>query len=383
MFTSPSWIEIGSSRSERREAGRARRRNVPWAAVVEWPTGASLLIDPLDIPGLCAVVAQAPTSGLTAHLVGPTAHLLAVRDERSELIVADLGGIDHAIEGPWEWDVRTLALRVARDTQSVEKGRAVVSQFARAYRNAIRCAAALEHAGGWQGLVSGPGAQTAYEQLTRGGAKGKTASAAFPVMVRGRLASQWVKGRSRIVRKELSFDRVEADSDAVLRMFAEYREALPEALSLRMQRMVVVDAVGRAESGGHLVLVVDEEGNDPILLQTTVVHESAWEPYAGDAVLGSDAQRVLLASTLLQVSPDPLLGWSSDVRQTRSVMWSQAVSDASARTAMPQWLRVREAEALGSALGRAHARTMDTSALAGYLGGSDGFDRALAESTLP
>jgi hypothetical protein len=192
-----------------------------------------------------------------------------------------------------------------------------------------------------------------------------------------------VKGNSRIVRKELPFDRVEADSDAVLRMFAEYREALPEALSLRMQRMVVVDAVGRSDSGGFLVLVVDEEGNDPILLQTAVVRESAWEPYAGDVVLGSDAQRVLLASTLLQVSPGPLLGWSSDVRQTRSVMWSQAVNDDSARPSMPQWLRLREAEALGSVLGRAHARTVDASALAGYLGGSDGFDRALAESTLP
>ena len=383
VFTSPSWIEIGSSRSERREAGRARRRNVPWAAVVEWPTGASLLIDPLDIPGLCAVVAQAPTSGLMAHLIGPTAHLLAVKDERSELVVADLGGLDHAIEGPWEWDVRTIALRVARDTQSVEKGRAVVAEFARAYREAIRATAALEHAGGWQGLASGPGARGAYARLTRGGEKGKTASAAFPVIVRGRTASQWVKGRSRIVRKTLPFDRVEADSDAVLRMFAEYREALPEALALRMQRMVVVDAVGRADSGGLLVLAVDEEGNDPILLQTTVVRESAWEPYAGDVVLGSDAQRVLLASTLLQVSPDPLLGWSSDVRQTRSVMWSQAVNDDSVRPSMPHWMRLREAEALGSVLGRAHARTVDASALAGYLGGSDGFDQALAAATLP
>gem|GEM_PF-2385534 len=383
MFTSPSWIEIGSSRSERREAGRARRRALPWAAAMEWPAGASLLIDPLDIPGLCSVIAQAPTSGLKAHLVGPAAQLLAVRDERSELVIADLGGLDHAIEGPWEWDVRTIALRLARDTQSVEKGRAVVAAFARVYRDVIRSAAALDHAGGWPGLVSGPGAQTAYAQLTRGGAKGKATSAAFPVTVRGRLASQWVKGNSRIVRKELPFDRVEADSDAVLRMFAEYREALPEALSLRMQRMVVVDAVGRSDSGGLLVLVVDEEGKDPMLLQTAVVRESAWEPYAGDAVLGSDAQRVLLASTLLQVSPDPLLGWSSDVRQTRSVMWSQAVNDDSARPSMPQWLKLREAEALGSVLGRAHARTVDAPALAGYLGGSDGFDRALAESTLP
>lgn len=348
---------------------------------MEWPSGTSLLLDPLDIAGLCAVVAQAPTSGLMAHLVGPTAHLLAIRDERSELVVADLGGLEHAIEGPWEWDIRTIALRLARDTQSVEKGRAVVSQFAHSYRDAIRSAAALEHAGGWQGLASGPGALGAYAQLTRGGAKGKTASAAFPVTARGRLG--WVKGNSRIVRKELPFDRVEVDSDAVLRMFAEYREALPEALSLRMQRMVVVDAVGRADSGGLLVLVVDEEGHDPILLQTSVVHESTWEPFAGDAVLGSDAQRVLLASTLLQVSPDPLLGWSSDVRQTRSVMWSQAVPDQPARLGMPQWLRLREAAATGSVLGRAHARTVDASALAGYLGGSDGFDRALAESTLP
>ncbi len=381
MFSSPPWIEIGSSRSERREAGRARRRNLPWAAGMEWPASTSFLIDPLDIQGLCAVVAQAPTSGLMAHLVGPTADLLAVRDERSELVVADLGGLDHAIEGPWEWDVRTIGLRLARDTQSVEKGRAVVAQFACAYREAIRAAAALEHAGGWQGLVSGPGAKVAYTKLIRGGKKGKTTSTAFPVTERGHLA--WVKGRSRILRKELPFDCVEVDSDAVLRMFAEYREALPEALSLRMQRMVVVDAVGRADSGELLVLIVDEDGNDPILLQTSLVRESAWEPYAGDVVLGSDAQRVLLASTLLQVSPDPLLGWSSDVRQTRSVIWAQAGTHEQKRLSMPQWMRLREAEALGSVLGRAHARTVDASALAGYLGGSDGFDRALAESTLP
>ena len=117
-----------------------------------------------------------------------------------------------------------------------------------------------------------------------------------------------------------------------------------------------------------------------LLLRGRAVGPSMWAPYADLAPLGSDAQRILMASALMQVSPDPLLGWSSDPQTLGSVIWSQALDPGPLSPAEPRWLLKREAEAVGAALARAHAATFDMPALAGYLGGSTSFELALAAS---
>jgi hypothetical protein len=167
---------------------------------------------------------------------------------------------------------------------------------------------------------------------------------------------------------------------------------------MQMSDAVVVDAVRLsgtriaedrlAACAGDLLVLVSNAGRR-ILLRAHAARPSAWPT----ASTGSDAQRLLLAGSLLHVVPDPLAGWCTDARRLGSVTWSTALAAgghasrkrlAARETldAAPGWWQRRYAVALGAVTGRAHAATVDVHALAGYLGGSTGFDEVLATSSL-
>ena len=109
------------------------------------------------------------------------------------------------------------------------------------------------------------------------------------------------------------------------------------------------------------------------------------EPFAGESPYDNGGQRVVEGQRLMQAAGDMLLlGWvrlkgpdgetvDFYVRQ----LWdNKGVFDLS--DAIPEGLRIF-GEACGWTLARAHARSGDPAAIAGYLGPGDNFDCALGE----
>jgi hypothetical protein len=107
------------------------------------------------------------------------------------------------------------------------------------------------------------------------------------------------------------------------------------------------------------------------------------EPFLGKSRYANHGQRVVEGQRLMQSASDVLLGWirtngvdgvSRDyyVRQ----LWDGKGS-AVIETMQPSTMAVY-ARLCGWTLARAHARSGDPAAIAGYLGSGDGFDRALA-----
>ena len=118
---------------------------------------------------------------------------------------------------------------------------------------------------------------------------------------------------------------------------------------------------------------------DWMILQVKEAQASVLAPYVGASQLDHDGLRVVAGQRLTQAASDIFLGWTEAangreyyVRQLWDVKGS---SD-------PMTMNVTNlcyyGDLCGMALARAHARTGDPVQLAGYLGKSDTFDRAIA-----
>ena len=144
-----------------------------------------------------------------------------------------------------------------------------------------------------------------------------------------------------------------------------------------------VVGVGSVGTRAWIVLMLGNDDGDPLLLQAKEAEASVLEPFLGKSKHANHGQRVVEGQRLMQSASDVLLGWirsngpdgvSRDyyVRQ----LWDgkgSAVIEAMKPSAMAAYARL-----CGWTLARAHARSGDAVAIAGYLGSGDRFDRALA-----
>jgi hypothetical protein len=132
------------------------------------------------------------------------------------------------------------------------------------------------------------------------------------------------------------------------------------------------------------VLLVGRDEDDPLLLQVKEAAPSVHAEYVGKSRYANQGQRVVAGQRLMQQASDIFLGWQRTtgidgvdrdfyVRQLRD--WKGSLEIADLR---PDGLRIY-GEVCAWCLARAHARSGDRFAIAGYLGSSPAFDHALAD----
>ena len=157
----------------------------------------------------------------------------------------------------------------------------------------------------------------------------------------------------------------------------------PERRAL-LERYQVVDAarkvvgVGSVGTRCHVVLLMDADGTAPLFLQVKEAEVSVLARHTGRSVFAHEGERVVTGQRLMQAASDVFLGWATGpyghhyyVRQLRDMKGSVAID-----LFTPEDL-VRYSALCGVTLARAHARSGDATALTGYLGGGDQFDRAI------
>jgi uncharacterized protein (DUF2252 family) len=167
-----------------------------------------------------------------------------------------------------------------------------------------------------------------------------------------------------------------------------YRASLPEHARAAFDRYhlcdVVLKVVGIGSVGTYcgigLFMAADD---DPIFLQVKEAGPSVLEHYAGTSLHKNNGERVVAGQRLAQSANDMFLGWGRGangkdhyIRQLRSAQL----------TAMIEGWELNHLRAYGKlcgwALARAHARSGDAPAIAGYLGRASTFDDALGEFAL-
>jgi len=160
----------------------------------------------------------------------------------------------------------------------------------------------------------------------------------------------------------------------------EYAPLLDHYKFVQGARKVV--GVGSVGTEAFMLFFLGDRDYDPLFLQLKEAGESVLERYTEPGLYEHQGQRVVVGQRLMQASSDPFLGWFRGtgprgldfyVRQLLDGKASAEIADLDAPAL------ARYAGICGSTLARAHARSGSSSAIAGYLGRTDVFDRAMED----
>jgi uncharacterized protein (DUF2252 family) len=420
--TSPSHPAQLPSPAERYATGRAARERLKRSELADWKRGSGT--DPLALisaqnlirlpellalrhsrmalspwafyRGAAAVMADdlgsRTDTGLTVQL-GGDAHVLnfGIWATPERQLSFDLRDFDETLPGPFEWDVSRLVASInvlAREcgvkTSIAERA---VASCLQTYRDRIAHYAAARQLDIWYDLISarqfiGLFSDEEQEQISshiERKARRRTSAGA------ARKLTETVDGHLRIADDPPLRVRLPPDQLVLAdEVFDRYRASLPEYRRHLLDRFSFVDAVRQVVGVGSvgmrvfLVLLEGRDGADPLFLQFKQAGSSVYEPYCGRSHHRNHGERVVVGKRLIQSATDIFVGFTSVkgndyyVRQFRDMKVIPRGELIAPRL-------VQFATACGKALARAHARTGDPIAIAGYIGKGRAFDSALGE----
>ncbi len=357
---------------------------------------------------MAADLAATPDSGIVVQACGD-AHIsnfggFAAPDRK---LVFGPNDFDETLPGPWEWDVKRMAASVeiaGRDTGlPAERRRRLVIACVREYRQRMRDFAAESHLDVWYDRLN---ANELVERFGgRLGRKGRILFAKPFAKARSKTSLRAVTKLTERVHGELRFRSVppllvplrdvfdkshpQNQTDYVQEIIAHYSKSLDEDRRylfgtyrfVDMARKVV--GVGSVGTRATVFLLVGRDGKDPLVLQAKEAQASVLEPYLGASEFESHGERVVRGQRISHAASDIFLSWTRSlgldgqehdfyVRQ----LWDWKASiDLSTMSESGLHAYTR---ACGWSLARAHARSGDRLAIAGYLGRGSGFDKAIA-----
>lgn len=341
-----------------------------------------------------------PNSGLITQLCGD-AHLsnfgmFGAPDRR---VVFDINDFDETNPGPFEWDVYRLAtsfVLAGRDVQvSPEDIRAAAVSASSGYRTQMAYYAGLPDIDVWYDRIDIDVIERWAEQDGMSDAKRTLAKTAHEAQRRTawsavRKMTEVVDGHRRFLNTPPLLIRIPLDSEASDRVgsvIERYRGTLLADRARLLSRYRMIDLAHKVVgvgSVGLLALVVLMEGRDAddlLVLQVKQAVTSVLEPFTAPSALAESGERVVVGQRLMQAATDSFLGWTTGlaagrqyyVRQLRDMKFSIDPAQLTGVTLE------RYALLCGRTLARAHARAGDPVAIAGYLGTSDKFERAVAD----
>ena len=429
------------SAAERAARGKAARSEVPRASHAEWePSSARpdpiglleqqartrvpelvpirygrMLVSPFTFYRGAALImasdlAATPRAGVSVQLCGD-AHLsnFGIFGTPERNLMFDINDFDETHPGPWEWDVKRLAVSFVaagrdRGFSAKRRGAAVLAAVA-AYRTAMREFAAKTNLEVWYAHLDVEKTVAEYAGEFSAAQVAKTDAAIAKARTKDSLQAfakltHLVDGEPRIISdpplivplEELFEGRDWQDLEEELRvLFRDYRRTLTtdrrrllEQYDLtHIARKVV--GVGSVGTRAWIALFLGRDQGDPLFLQVKEAEASVLEQFLGRSEYTNSGQRVVAGQRLMQSASDMFLGWkriisgSLDGRQHDYYVrqlhdWK---GSADIETMKPGGLVVY-GRLCGWTLARAHARSGDRIAIASYLGGGDAFDRAIA-----
>jgi uncharacterized protein (DUF2252 family) len=424
---------------ERESAGKAARARAPRSCHAEWepsedrpdPVETILRQDATRVPELVPIrhgrmlaspftfyrgaaaimaadLAARPSSGLEVQLCGD-AHLsnFGVFMAPDRRLVFDINDFDETHPGPFEWDVKRLAASFAAAGRALglkaSRRRAAIEGAAAGYRNEMRRLARMRDLDVWYARVDFDTLEVVLDTLSPGQRKAlakqkakaerKDSLRAFAKLTQ--LDGDRLRIRSDppliVAIDDLLHDGLDpSDVEARVRgLFDIYRGTLNPDVRHLIDRYEFVHlahkvvGVGSVGTRCWILLLLGRDRKDPLFLQVKEAGQSVIAPFAGRVRYRHEGRRVVEGQRLMQASSDILLGWISGegvvdgkprdfyVRQ----LWDGKGS-ADVETMDSEGLRLY-ATLCGETLARGHARSGDRIAIASYLGGGDGFDRAM------
>jgi uncharacterized protein (DUF2252 family) len=414
--------------SDRREQGRSLRADVPRSVHGDWSTN-DRTRDPVAVleqqaatrvaelvavryermaespfafyRGAAAVMAMdlatTPVTGLSVQACGD-AHVANfgtfATPERN--VIFDINDFDETDPGPWEGEVERLAasLHVGALQHGFPRRKRdrVVTTAVRVYREYLAQFAEMRTLGVWYDRTTAADVVEHFPRKYREQAQRDVTKALRKDHLRAvaRLTHD-SGGGSRFVEDPPIVVHIEgagADMDDAAETLEGYRTSLSDERRFLLDRFRLVDVARRVVGVGSvgtrcwicLFEAVGDAAGDRIVLQVKEAQPSVLAPFHGPTVLGHEGRRVVAGQRLTQAASDLFLGWATApgsghhyyVRQ----LWD--VKGQGDLTRMDLGKLTHYGALCARALARAHARTGDAAAIAGYVGRGSSFDDAIA-----
>jgi uncharacterized protein (DUF2252 family) len=408
---------------ERMEEGKSRRSKVPRSAHARWKPSrhrtdpislleesnktrvqhlvpiryGRMIVSPFTYYRGSPIVmandlAQAPVSGIRVQACGD-AHLMnfGVYASPERNLLFDVNDFDETLPGPWEWDIKRLAAScvVAGRTYGIKSSdcQEAAAACARFYRKKMREYSEMRLLDVWYSRVDSQAVLKVFQHSGN-----KSVAATFDKS-RQRNSLQALSKLARVTDGVLhivddpplvSHVNDPGLSESLRRFLRGYHSTIQEDRRTLLERFRFVDfaskvvGVGSVGTRCFIILLDGSHSDDPLFLQVKEAQASILEPHVGKSIYHNHGRRVVTGQRLLQSASDIFLGWSSDggfdyyVRQLRDMKGSadlQSMSGSDLRD---------YAELCGWVLARAHARSGDPAAIAGYLGKCEAFEEAIA-----
>jgi uncharacterized protein (DUF2252 family) len=338
-------------------------------------------------------LARTPMTGIRTQLCGD-AHIsnfgLYASPERTVLF--DINDFDETLPGPWEWDVKRLAASAyiagrGNGFTEVECRDASLAAV-RSYRLRMAQFATMGFLDVWYSHVTADDLLALIQDQ-------KTRARAQKALGKTRLRNS-IQALSKLTEVVNGQRIIASDPPLVMRITAEnltsqlqglfdtYLGTLRGAQRRLLERYRIVDfaskvvGVGSVGTRCFILLLLGRTDDDPLFLQVKEAPPSVLERHLPKTEFKQQGERVVSGQELMQAASDITLGWLRGperdfyVRQLRDMKGSVEI-EALTATQLQFW-----ADMCGWALARAHARSGDPAEIAGYLGASETFDRAVA-----
>ncbi len=343
---------------ERRKAGKTLREKCPRSAHAKWNAKPrpQIVVNLLEesnadrIPGLIAIrygrmaqtpftffrgsaIIQArdlmlsPASGITVQACGDC-HMINfggfATPERN--LVFDINDFDETFPGPWEWDLKRLAVSIvlcARDLDFSKKdSEEAVRAAAESYRTRMSEYADMKLLEIWYSKITLEDLiekfkdhEDAVKRIEKKieEASSRTSEALFPKITSSET------GRPRIIDNPpyiFHFKENIPEFEKAARAFRKHYEKTLQAdrkllYSRSTPEDIAVKVVGIGSVGTRCIVSLLMAGNnDPIFLQIKEARRSVLEPPGAKSRFKHQGQRVVDGQRLLQATSDILLGWS-------------------------------------------------------------------------
>ena len=369
---------------------------------------------------MAADLKDTPTAGLTTQLCGD-AHLSNFGGFASpeRVLLFDLNDFDETLPGPFEYDVKRMAasFTVAARNNGFDRAEARAASLAAAsaYREAMLRFAQMGTMEIWYSKVAAQDvldAKAAARSRKGGNKKGAKAIHKAPVKTtdtteRARTResmralsklTEHVDGRYRIISqppmivplRDLPANygySVQEIEHIIREQFRAYRATLRDDRRHLLEQFEVIDlarkvvGVGSVGTRAYIVLLQGRDQQDPLFLQVKEATTSVLEDHLPKSRYRQPGERVVQGQRLMQAASDIYLGWTKGAEDDRYLYWRQLRDmkvSASVTTMGPGTLAVY-ARFCAQTLARAHARSGDPVAIAGYLGKKDRFDQSIAD----
>jgi len=332
-------------------------------------------------------LAALPSTGYEVQLCGD-AHVrnLGAYASPDGKVVFDLNDFDETCRGPWEWDIKRLAISivlVGREAGTPDKiSREAVQAFVRSWRTTLHEVADL------------PACDLARYHVHRFSSEGPVgrvlakAERMTAIHARDELTTQGKDGRPRFIDAPGKITRVSDDvAGQVLAALEPYRDTLGPNRQLVFDSYQPYDVAAKLAGTGSVgarnfvVLCMGNGIDDPLILQVKEALASCYLALGlverGSQIAAHEGKRVAEGQHRMQTWTDPFLGWTTAfdapfyVRQLSDHKAAIDPADLK-RSSLVEYARV-----CGEVFAKAHARTGDAAVLYGYAGQAEKLDVAI------